>query len=367
MSFDDGIAAGTKLIQAALQSPNYAQGASGWTVNRAGDAEFNSVVIRGGLFVGGTITGTTVIGSDFQSTNYVPGVSGFDLNANTSTIDFTTNPISGGAFTGASFQSADYVAFTSGFLLSGPTGGPDHVEFNTAVAVNNGSITVGTGAGQVILNGTVGGGGSVTFHNGLAGLSASLLGGSLLTLKTGTVIGTGNTVPAEIDMAPGLTGGLGTVTLPATTGLAAPAMRAVGTFDATTYNPATTFGVQTTAAETITCPPSGTIWVSVKTVAVVAAAATLTVNSFCLLSVLVRNTTQGTSPFNPTAAAQRYAQVNGTWQTAGNAGAITLNYVLAIAGCGNAGDSLTVTPVFAQQTAGQYNVFRTEVSVMASP
>lgn len=363
MSFDDSIAAGTKLIAAALQSPNFAQGSSGWSIDRTGDAEFNSVVIRGGLFVGGTITGTTVIGSDFRSTNYVPGVSGFDLNATTSTIDFTTNPITGGAFVGASFQSADYVANTSGFLLSGPTGGPDHVEFNTAVAVNNGSITVGTGAGQVILNGTVGGGGSVTFHNGLAGLSASIVGGSVLTLKTGTVIGTGNTVPAEIDMAPGLTGGLGTVTLAATTGLASSVMRHVNVID----NPGTAINVTgaytvvlPTLSASVTCPPSGvgTIFWRVWVIDSGAAAA-----DFVVGSPNIVNNTSATTVF--AASDNRSSVISGTVPgvTAGQsmAGSVTAS------GLGNPGDSLTVTMQFKASATAKYSLYRGEFTFIPSP
>lgn len=52
--FRNSILAGVNLVRAAIRSPNYAVGTSGWTVNQDGSAEFNSVVIRGGTVVGGT-------------------------------------------------------------------------------------------------------------------------------------------------------------------------------------------------------------------------------------------------------------------------------------------------------------------------
>jgi hypothetical protein len=51
MSFGDPVVAGTTLIRAAIRSPDYIPGVSGWTINRDGTAEFNDVTVRGELIV----------------------------------------------------------------------------------------------------------------------------------------------------------------------------------------------------------------------------------------------------------------------------------------------------------------------------
>lgn len=58
MAFENDIVAGTKLVRAAIQSPNYIAGLSGWTINRDGSAEFSNVTTRGPLIV--TQNGITV-------------------------------------------------------------------------------------------------------------------------------------------------------------------------------------------------------------------------------------------------------------------------------------------------------------------
>lgn len=47
MSFLNQIVAGVKLVRAAIQSPNFVAGVSGWIIRRDGSAEFNNVVVRG--------------------------------------------------------------------------------------------------------------------------------------------------------------------------------------------------------------------------------------------------------------------------------------------------------------------------------
>lgn len=48
MSFLNQIVAGLTLVRAAIQSPDYVTGVSGWSIKRDGSAEFNDVAIRGG-------------------------------------------------------------------------------------------------------------------------------------------------------------------------------------------------------------------------------------------------------------------------------------------------------------------------------
>lgn len=84
MGFADPIAAGNPaaLIVAALQSPNYAAGVAGWTVNLDGSVEFNNAVLRGGA----------------QSPNYVPGVSGWAIKTDGS-VEFNAGVFRGSTLT----------------------------------------------------------------------------------------------------------------------------------------------------------------------------------------------------------------------------------------------------------------------------
>lgn len=58
MPFENPIVAGLKLLIRAIQSPDYDQGVSGWTINKDGSAEFNNLTIRG-----------TFLGTDFEITS----------------------------------------------------------------------------------------------------------------------------------------------------------------------------------------------------------------------------------------------------------------------------------------------------------
>ncbi len=78
MGFSDPITAGNVLIRPAIQSPNYVAGVSGWTINRNGSAEFNSVTVRGAFVVA---NGTQQI-SVFNNTAPSLGPS-VNLNPNT--------------------------------------------------------------------------------------------------------------------------------------------------------------------------------------------------------------------------------------------------------------------------------------------
>lgn len=51
---ENPVVGGTVLRRAAIQSPNFVTGVSGWTINQDGSAEFNNVTIRGGITIGGT-------------------------------------------------------------------------------------------------------------------------------------------------------------------------------------------------------------------------------------------------------------------------------------------------------------------------
>lgn len=54
MPFSDPIVAGNTLIKDAIQSEGYVAGVSGWSIQRNGNAEFNSISIRGSWTIQGT-------------------------------------------------------------------------------------------------------------------------------------------------------------------------------------------------------------------------------------------------------------------------------------------------------------------------
>lgn len=65
MPFSDPLTADTVLIRAAIQSPDYVAGVSGWIIRIDGTAEFNGISARGTI----------------QSPNYVAGVSGWIIRS----------------------------------------------------------------------------------------------------------------------------------------------------------------------------------------------------------------------------------------------------------------------------------------------
>lgn len=54
MQFQDELAAGIVLIRPALRSPDFVSGATGWSINQDGSAEFNDITIRAGTVISGT-------------------------------------------------------------------------------------------------------------------------------------------------------------------------------------------------------------------------------------------------------------------------------------------------------------------------
>lgn len=84
MEFGNAIVGGSdELVRAGIQSRGYVAATTGWRINRAGDAEFNNVTIRGGL----------VVTNDAQSANYVAGVSGWRLRSD-GTAEFNGTMVS---------------------------------------------------------------------------------------------------------------------------------------------------------------------------------------------------------------------------------------------------------------------------------
>lgn len=126
------------LRLAFLRSPNYVAGASGWTINQDGSAEFNNVVIRNGQVVSGTAlfysstppaagalvaSVSSAAGTDHLGNAYLPGVvayqpgtSAFAVQLWDAQITFNVAPSEAGPWTPLG-------VIQDGFWNE-PTGGP---------------------------------------------------------------------------------------------------------------------------------------------------------------------------------------------------------------------------------------------------
>lgn len=103
--FSDPITAGNILIRPAIQSPNYVAGTSGWTINRDGSAEFNSVTVRGSLIVSNGNKYVSILAAsgpgaspsvnfDPDSTVFSYGYVGVNVGSDAARADmFVTSPV----------------------------------------------------------------------------------------------------------------------------------------------------------------------------------------------------------------------------------------------------------------------------------
>lgn len=61
MPFTNPIVGGTALVRQAINSPNFAAGSAGWSINQNGTAEFNNATVRGEVDVGNAPPGTRIV------------------------------------------------------------------------------------------------------------------------------------------------------------------------------------------------------------------------------------------------------------------------------------------------------------------
>lgn len=78
--FRNSILGGINLVRAAIQSPNFVSGSTGWKISQDGTAELNAAVIRNGTVVGGTAlyySGTPAAGNLIMSISATAGTDSF--------------------------------------------------------------------------------------------------------------------------------------------------------------------------------------------------------------------------------------------------------------------------------------------------
>jgi hypothetical protein len=117
---DNPVVGGTVLRRAAIRSPNFVTGVSGWTINQDGSAEFNNLTIRG------TFAGTDFIINSSGSFFYSPSEAAGNLVESSApaagTEQFGNHYVAGHATYAANFATsvnAGFVQFYSGSLAGG--------------------------------------------------------------------------------------------------------------------------------------------------------------------------------------------------------------------------------------------------------
>jgi hypothetical protein len=414
MGFDNDPTAGTSLVLGSIHSPNYAQGAAGWTINRDGSAEFQNVLVRGTItasnIIGSTITGGTIVGGDFQSANFSNTLhTGFDLNANPTadaagtpgnTIqiysNFVVGPINGanvqlgfsateGAlliFTGAAAQTLPGTIFgnvsgtTPQLVIEGVQGtsGFSEMIFNSPTTTAPGVVTLQSSSSVPTISGV----------KGQFNLGEAVSDTWCLTVNNENSVGSGNfpgiiignnftpqsrmfISPSEIWSVNG-SNAVETLYLNETNVEGSPGgvlnkilRQASGDDFTNTYAVTTTQATGTTASATFLCPASGVATVIMKfTVTAVAAPVAA---SFCYGTIHISNTTQATVPFS--GSANRSAEVDGVAMPT-NGSIISLSYNVTASSLGNPGDTMVAVGQFAASAAALYTVKKVEISVIPS-
>jgi hypothetical protein len=141
MGWDDPVVGGVALRRAAIRSPNYVAGTTGWTINQDGSVEFNNGTFRGTV-TAGTFQGTDFVvnsaGVFFYSGTPAAGnliasiasVAGTDSFGNHYVPGFTTYDN-----TGQTFTNQDNGIFQVGNIVSGTPDQTNAAEINAGVGV----------------------------------------------------------------------------------------------------------------------------------------------------------------------------------------------------------------------------------------
>jgi hypothetical protein len=165
------IGGATKLIRAAIQSPNYLMGSLGWSINKDGSAEFNNVTVRG------TITSGVFAGNDFLINS-----SGFFVYSGT--------PAHGNLI----FSIAQ-TAGTDGFSNAYPA----YVSMGLSTQVQVQLAATGSSAGQLLFNFN-----SASFTNAVVEGSTGSFAQLLLNGPGKTVTGHKDYVGIELNSSDGI-------------------------------------------------------------------------------------------------------------------------------------------------------------------
>lgn len=176
MTFNNPVVGGLTLIRDSIRSSNYTPGASGWSINRDGSAEFNNITIRGGTVISGTAlyyNGTpaannltfsisSVSGTDSFGNSYPAGFASHNVgstvyhqdNSGNITIgasgasNYQFHPSSGGTFMQAYDSNGDLALnfdVDNGVLTMLDNTNSQYIQFNSTTndTTTLGGITIG--------------------------------------------------------------------------------------------------------------------------------------------------------------------------------------------------------------------------------
>lgn len=122
MTFNNSILSGTTLARENIQSEGFVAGSTGWIIERDGDAEFNSIIVRGDVIsIGNDYTVSIVDGEIIISLNSNPTD---NVRINSTGLEFND---SGGSFTRLHYVEAEGLGFrdnssTRGVFYDNDTG-----------------------------------------------------------------------------------------------------------------------------------------------------------------------------------------------------------------------------------------------------
>ena len=110
--------AGSMLIGQYIRSADFVSGSHGWAINGVGNAEFQSVTMRGTVYASeGSIGGILMHGSALYSANYAYNISGFSLGADGSIYANNVQlrgALMGGAYSGYAWPAAGQTGYYLG-------------------------------------------------------------------------------------------------------------------------------------------------------------------------------------------------------------------------------------------------------------
>jgi len=155
MEFGNPVIGLEELIRSAIRSKNFLTGVSGWRIARDGSAEFNNVIIRGGIIISGSAlyySGAPAFGSlvasisaaastDVFGNGYLQGFTTYDHSFN-SYANLNGNLLSFGLLA-ANIPVLTGVATLAGggggldIISQGVPGVPDGAKFSFAAGLNN--------------------------------------------------------------------------------------------------------------------------------------------------------------------------------------------------------------------------------------
>lgn len=162
------VVGGNTLRRAAIQSPNFVTGVSGWSINQDGSAEFNNVVIRNGQVVSGTAlfysgppalgnlvaSISAAAGTDAKGNAYLAGVASYQpggtfvaSQVNAGTFSLLTAPGAGGPYTLAASMT-----LSGGLLLQAVAAtitAQEQFIAQAGIDITSGGLVIGGGGANI--------------------------------------------------------------------------------------------------------------------------------------------------------------------------------------------------------------------------